>query len=359
MVGETNPVSPMQGCTSNQPHVGETETGVGVDNQPINEENIPANNMASDQNEGREGNTQTGVGVDKVELKRKCQKTSVVWEEFVEVTLPNGKQKAEHDWLKLEPELRTTYKRHLESCAKRKQYQRTQHLLNFQSETFNGDNKSHPFNALDTKYDSNKAREAIAYWIMGTEQPFTVVEDDLYTCMMKRGGPMFQKISRATAKADCIKVYEHERKKLKGLTKTASKISLTTDCWKSSHQKIEYVVITGHFIDQNWSFVHVPPPLTGLNNADGIYKCLMEWEIEEKIFSISVDNAAYSDRAVNTLKTNFSKVKKLPCGVRLFDVRCCAHILNILAKDGLSKIHHVIEEVREAVKYINHSEARR
>ncbi|KAD5507825.1 hypothetical protein E3N88_15528 [Mikania micrantha] len=96
-----------------------------------------------------------------------------------------------------------------------------------------------------------------------------------------------------------------------------------------------------------------------LHEGDAIYKCLKDWGIDGKIFSISVDNASYNDRAVNTLKTNTSRVKKLPCDGRLFHVRCCAHILNLLVKDGLSKIEHVIEEVREAVKYINHSEARR
>ena len=103
----------------------------------------------------------------------------------------------------------------------------------------------------------------------------------------------------------------------------------------------------------------MPPPRTGLDIADYIYKCLKEWEIEGKILSISVDNASYNDRAVNNLKTNVSRVKKLPCGGRLFHVRCCAHILNLLVKDGLSKIEYAIEEVREAVKYINYSEARR
>ena len=105
--------------------------------------------------------------------------------------------------------------------------------------------------------------------------------------------------------------------------------------------------------------MHVPPPRTALDIADGIYKCLKEWEIERKIFSISVDNAAYNDKVVQTLKTNFSRVKKLPCDGRLFHVRCCAHILILLVKEGLSHISHVIDEVREAVKYINYSEARR
>ncbi|KAL4583285.1 hypothetical protein LXL04_007855 [Taraxacum kok-saghyz] len=215
------------------------------------------------------------------------------------------------------------------------------------------------------KYDSNKMREAIATWVMGTEQPFSVVDDELYVNMMKTASPFFEKLSRTTIKEDCFKIYDHEKKRLKALLKTVSKISLTTDCWKSTHQKIEYMVVTGHFIDQNWrlqkrvlSFVHVPPPRGGHDIADAIYKCLKEWEIEEKIFTISVDNASYNDKALKRLKEIFSRVRKLVCGGRLFHVRCCAHILNLLVRDGLGTIDSVIGEVREAIKYLNNSEAR-
>ena len=103
-------------------------------------------------------------------------------------------------------------------------------------------------------YDVNKMREAIANWLMVTEQPFSTMEDEMFVYMMKTANPLFERISRPTAKADCFKVYEHEKKKLKALTNALSNISLTTDCWRSSHQKIEYMVITGHFIDQNWRF---------------------------------------------------------------------------------------------------------
>ncbi|KAK9057990.1 hypothetical protein SSX86_022830 [Deinandra increscens subsp. villosa] len=107
------------------------------------------------------------------------------------------------------------------------------------------------------------------------------------------------------------------------------------------------------------SFVHVPPPCMGREIGYAISACLKEWKIEGKIFSISVDNASYNDKVVSTLKDDLSRVKKLPCGGRLFHVRCCAHILNLLVKDGLSMIKSVIGEVREAVKYINSSEMRR
>ncbi|XP_023730956.1 zinc finger BED domain-containing protein RICESLEEPER 2-like [Lactuca sativa] len=222
-----------------------------------------------------------------------------------------------------------------------------------------------PLIGPDTKYDENKMREAIANWILSTEQPFATVEDAMFVKMMKTATPLFEKVSRVTITSDYFKVYEHEKKRLKALTKVASKISLTTDCWKSSHQKIEYMVITAHFVDHNWrlqkyvlSFEHVHPPHTTVDIIDGIYKYLQEWEIKDKIFTISVDNIAYNDKALRRLKENFSRVRKLSCGGILFRIRCCAHILNLLVKDGLAIIEHIIRDVREGIKYMNNLEGR-
>ena len=70
-----------------------------------------------------------------------------------------------------------------------------------------------------------------------------------------------------------------------------SKISLTIDMWKSSHQVVEYMVITRHFTDARWnlqkrvlSFVKVPTPRRGIDVADAIFKCLKTWGIENKVF---------------------------------------------------------------------------
>ena len=67
---------------------------------------------------------------------------------------------------------------------------------------------------------------------------------------------------------------------LKKYLESVSNISLTTNMWKSSHQVVEYIVITGHFIDVGWnlqrrvfSFVKVAAPRCVIDVADAIYKC--------------------------------------------------------------------------------------
>ncbi|MBA0777490.1 hypothetical protein Gotri_005503 [Gossypium trilobum] len=74
--------------------------------------------------------------------------------------------------------------------------------------------------------------------------------------------------------------------------------------------------------------------------------------------SISVDNASYNDAAVRMLKDSLSFYKRLPLNDKLFHVRCCAHILNLLVHDGLSEIENVIDNVRESVKHITTSTMR-
>ncbi|GJR72339.1 zinc finger BED domain-containing protein RICESLEEPER 2-like protein [Tanacetum coccineum] len=221
--GVTNSVSPMYGSTTNP--IG--ENCIEVDGQSsqqseheyinLDDQTVPTQDTNEDPGERDIGNNN---GEDELELKSKRQKTSKVWGDFIQVTLPDG------------------------IC------------------------KTLPVIAPNAKYDANKMREAITSWLMVTEQPFSIVEDEMFIYMMNTANPLFGRISKPTAKADCFKVYEHEKKKLKALTNALSNISLTE-------------VVTS--------------------------------EDRGKIFSIFVDNAAYNDKVVKTLKTNFSIVKKLPC----------------------------------------------
>ncbi|XP_031248675.1 zinc finger BED domain-containing protein RICESLEEPER 2-like [Pistacia vera] len=215
------------------------------------------------------------------------------------------------------------------------------------------------------KFEIARMRELVAQWVLMHEHPFKVIEQAGFNNLLRYASPGWEKISHVTSKYDCMKVYEMEKKKLKAVLKNIDRISLTTDLWNSSNQKLEYMVLMGHWIDTNWrlnkrvlSFVRLKPPRGGVQIADSVFNCLREWGIENKVFTISVDNASSNDLAIKVLKENFSITKKLLCGGKLFHVRCCAHILNIMVQDGLSQIRHIIKDVRDSVYYINQSESR-
>ncbi|XP_031273207.1 zinc finger BED domain-containing protein RICESLEEPER 2-like [Pistacia vera] len=128
---------------------------------------------------------------------------------------------------------------------------------------------------------------------------------------------------------------------------------------------MEYMVLIGYWIDSTWrlhrcilNFVLLPPPWTGIAIADDIFKCLMGWGIKNKVYTISVDNASSNDVTIKVLKENFEVSGKLLCRGKLFHVRCCAHILNLIVQDGLYQIRHIIDDIHESVLYINSSESR-
>ncbi|XP_011080812.1 zinc finger BED domain-containing protein RICESLEEPER 2-like [Sesamum indicum] len=215
------------------------------------------------------------------------------------------------------------------------------------------------------KFGMEKMKESVAHWILMHEHPFSIVEEEGFNLMQRRGMPKWREITRNTAKTYCINVYEAEKKKMKSLLKNVNKISLTTNCWKSKNQKIGYMVITGHWIDESWqlqkrvlNFVHIPPPYRDLEIANAIWRCLENWGIDGKIHTISVDNASANDSAIENLKIYVKNKRRLLCEGKLFHVRCCAHILNLIAQDGLSDIKDIVDVIRDSVEYVRRSDAR-
>ena len=95
------------------------------------------------------------------------------------------------------------------------------------------------------KFDMTAMRESAAEWVLMHEHSFTIVEEDGFNFMMKKGMSKWQKTSQTTNKNDCIFVYKKEKTKLKHLLKKVKKISLIIDLCESKNQKIQYMVIIG------------------------------------------------------------------------------------------------------------------
>eukprot|EP00257_Ricinus_communis_P021423 XP_015580912.1 zinc finger BED domain-containing protein RICESLEEPER 2-like [Ricinus communis] len=144
------------------------------------------------------------------------------------------------------------------------------------------------------------------------------------------------------------------------------KICLTIDNWKSQHTKVEYICITAHFINDKWKlqkrilrFRALVPPYDGLCIAVEIDLFLSQWNLKYKIFSITADNASYNDTMISILNGCLAIKEFLVCNGEFFQIRCCAHILNLIVQSGLDSISDIINKIREIMKYIDKSQIRR
>ena len=333
---------------------------------------------ATNVNSNKENAASTSVGVDGVDNvedtqddNTKCAKkrkfTSKVWKEFKVVTRPDKSQKVEcihcksrFTYTKGGPT--TQYNRHLESCQRRKIKLSGQKELTIKTSNLEFEMVA---KVQNFKYDQSKIREVLYHMIMVHELPFSFVEYEVFNLLMKTVTPHYQSVSRATIRKDCFAAYEVEKKKVSTLLKSTNKVSVTTDRWISTNQKVSYMVVTSHFINSNWklqkrvlNFGNRPPPHFGVAICDKLSKCLVDWEIEDKVWIMTVDNASYNDVVIRMLKDNLSYKNQLPLSGKLFHVRCCTHILNLLVQDGLSEIKEIIKNVRESVKYVIQLESR-
>ena len=160
--------------------------------------------------------------------------------------------------------------------------------------------------------------------------------------------------------------YTKERELVKEeLAKAPGRICLTSNNWTSTHRHDEYIYITTHWIDCDWKlqkriirFRALNPPFDGLSIADEIALCMAQWNIDKKLFSITLDNASYNDNMVRSLKIRYLAKRFLLCDGQFFQVRCCAHILNLIVHASLDLLKDVLSCISDGIKYIKKSVSR-
>jgi hypothetical protein len=72
------------------------------------------------------------------------------------------------------------------------------------------------------------------------------------------------------------------------------------------------------------------PPYSGIVIVDALQKCFVDWGIEDKVFTMTIDNARANDVTIRILEDDFLSKDILPIEGRLFLVRCYGHIINLL-----------------------------
>ncbi|KAL8497790.1 hypothetical protein ACS0TY_021212 [Phlomoides rotata] len=207
-------------------------------------------------------------------------------------------------------------------------------------------------------FNEEIVRKDLASMIVLHEYSLSMVEHFGFRRFPSSLQPLFKVVSRNTVKNDIMKIYEFEKTKtMRIIEKNTSKIAITTDMWTTSNQKKGYMAITAHFIDETWKlqshiirFIYVPCPHTAEVLCDVLVDCLMGWFIDRKLSTFRLDNCSTNDAMINLILNKLDNQSHWLEG-SLLHMRCCAHILNLIIRDGLDVIGDGIENIRSSVAF--------
>ncbi|KAL4584113.1 hypothetical protein LXL04_008703 [Taraxacum kok-saghyz] len=182
------------------------------------------------------------------------------------------------------------------------------------------------------KHDEVRIAKAILGIFTIGELPFKWLENEACIELVNALNGRVILPSRHTASRNIAQLYLDERSKLlKHLSNPNTAVHLTTDTWTSPCQRKNYMVVTVHFIDDDWV----------------MHKRVVNFR--------EVDTHKVERRGDQISR------KKLPNvydNGNQFHIRCMAHIINLIVKMGLKHQNYHVECVQNAVKYIRGSTQR-
>ncbi|KAL5187475.1 putative AC transposase [Glycine soja] len=114
------------------------------------------------------------------------------------------------------------------------------------------------------------------------------------------------------------------------------RVVITSDMWTSTNQKR--------------GFIYVLAPHTSDRLCNVLIDCLMDWNIDTKVSTITLDNCTTNDAMIDKIKDKLHLGSMLRDG-SLLHMHCCAHILNLIVKDGLEVVKEGVEKIWDSVAY--------
>lgn len=210
-------------------------------------------------------------------------------------------------------------------------------------------------NLGSVRFDQERSRFDLARMIMLHDYPPAMVEHVGFKIFVKNLQPMFEVMSTSVIESDCLTIYAKERQKVfETLRNLPGRISLSAGMWWSP-ENTEYVSLTANYIDDQWklqkkilNFLTLDPSQTEDAISDLIIKCLIDWDVDRKIFSLTLDDFSCH----NNIKEWFSQNRPVLKNGEFFDIRCSLHLIKSLMNDTMESLKPVSEKVRESVRYV-------
>ncbi|CAN0846185.1 Putative AC transposase [Linum grandiflorum] len=193
------------------------------------------------------------------------------------------------------------------------------------------------------QFSSEVSRKELCIMIVVHEYPLSIV-DHLY---FKRFCCSLNPLFKGFEKSKMQKIIDQNK----------GRIAITTKMWTASNQERGYMAVTAHYIDNGWKlrnhlvmFGYLPAPHTSQRLAVRLSQCLLDWNIDSRLSTITVDHCTTNDSMINLVKQKLVLSNLIRDGT-LLHMRCSAHILNLIVKDGLDVLKDGIENIRESVGF--------
>jgi hypothetical protein len=157
-------------------------------------------------------------------------------------------------------------------------------------------------------FSQEETQEKLAKMIILHKYPFSIVKHQGFIELMQTAQPNFTMPGRKAIRSNCIKLFNSMKAQLMQKMAKAKHILLTTDLWTAS-DLTGYMVVTAHYITDNWKLLKViigfrplPPPHTGLAIADCLSQTLIDWKAVNKLAFVTLDNASLNTVAMTWLQ---------------------------------------------------------
>lgn len=97
-------------------------------------------------------------------------------------------------------------------------------------------------------------------------------------------------------------------------------------------------------------FIYVPAPHTAEVISDVLQEVLHDWQLEKKVSTVTLDNCTTNDGMMVKMNDKLPLTSLMLNG-KLLHMRCAAHILNLIVKEGMTVMEAGIERVRSSVGF--------
>ncbi|ESQ28228.1 hypothetical protein EUTSA_v10018229mg [Eutrema salsugineum] len=214
--------------------------------------------------------------------------------------------------------------------------------------------------------DQRRSRFDLARMMILHGYPLTMVEDVGFRVFIRNLQPLFELVSFERVESDCMEIYAKEKHKIfEDLDKLPGKISISVDVWSGSDDSDQFLCLAAHYIDETWelrkrvlNFFMVDPSHNDEMLAEVIITCLMEWDIDRKLFSMASSHSPpFGENVANKIRDRLSQNKFLYCNGQLFDVSCGVYVINQMAQDSLQTCCETIDKIRNCIRYVKSSES--